>query len=169
MLVSAANWNMRLENEYRAMCAFPINTLFSWKIAPGQTAPRVRAYVVTYNVITMVKDGDRLKSHNKTVVLITLPDSPDGAPTARIIGGSIPFHPNIYTSGYFCPGDIWDKEKILWKFVINIGRVLAFDPDITNPQSAANIEAAQDWNRMQSGVFKPYPCGRIDFPHPVGY
>lgn len=34
MLMTAAQWNLRQENEYKAMCAFPINKLFSWKIAP---------------------------------------------------------------------------------------------------------------------------------------
>lgn len=169
MLMSAANWSMRLENEYRAMCAFPINSLFSWKIAPGQTTPRVRAYVVTYNVKTMVREGNSLRPQNRTEVLITLPDDPGSAPTARITGGSVPFHPNIWANGNFCMGNIWDNEPILWKLVINIGKVLAFDPAHTNPSSPANGDAARDWNTKQSGRSKPYPCGKINFPHPVGY
>ena len=87
MLMTAAQWNLRQENEYKAMCAFPINKLFSWKIAPGQSVPRCRAYRVTYNVKTMVKDGNKLKPQEKTEVLITLSDNPGGAPTARIVGG----------------------------------------------------------------------------------
>ena len=169
MIMSAAQWNLRLENEYRAMCAFPINSLFSWKIAAGQNTPRVKAYSVTYYVKTMVKDGIRLKPQNKTQVLITLPDSPSGAPIARIVEGNIPFHPNIFHSGNFCLGDIWEKEPHLWKLVINIGKILAFDPDHTNPNSPANGDAATDWRAKQSGIRKHYPCGRIDFPHPVGY
>lgn len=169
MLMSAAQWNLRLSNEYRAMCAFPISSLFSWKIAPGQSTPRVKAYIVTYNIKTMVKDSGRIKPQNKTEVLITMSDSPGGAPTAKIIGGIIPFHPNIYSNGNFCLGDMWAKEPILWKLVINIGKVLAFDPTHTNPDSPANGEAASDWRAKQSGIRKPYPCGRIDFPHPVGY
>lgn len=169
MLMSAAQWNLRLENEYRAMCAFPINSLFSWKIAAGQSTPRVKSYIITYYVKTMVKGHIGLKVQDKTEVLITMSDSPGGAPTAKIIGGSIPYHPNIYTNGNFCLGDMWALEPILWKLVINIGRVLAFDPARTNPGSPANSDAASDWKVKQSGFRKHYPCGRTDFPHPMGY
>lgn len=127
MLMTAAQWNLRLENQYREMCAFPINNLFSWKVAPGQDIPRCKAYLVTYNVRTMVKDGARLKPQERTEVLYTLPDSPSGAPEAHIVGGSIPFHPNIYRNGSFCLGDIWiNCGERLWKLVIDIGKVLAF-------------------------------------------
>lgn len=95
-----------------------------------------------HNVKTMVKDGNKLKPQEKTEVLITLSDNPGGAPTARIVGGSIPFHPNIYSNGNFCLGDMWAKEPILWKLVINIGKVLAFDPAHTNPNSPANGDAS---------------------------
>ena len=169
MLMTAAQWNLRQENEYKAMCAFPINKLFSWKVASGQSVPRCKAYRITYNVKTMVKDGGRLKPQEKTEVIITLSDSPGGAPTARFVGGYVPFHPNIYSNGNFCLGDMWAKEPILWKLVINIGKVLAFDPSHTNPNSPANGDAASDWKTKQSGVRKYYPCGNINFPHPVGY
>ena len=52
--------------------------------------------------------------------------------------------------------------------VIRLGKVLAFSPDCTNPNSAANPAAAADWNQKMR-TSKPYPCGRVDFPHPVGY
>lgn len=169
MIMSTAQWNLRLESEYKAMCAFPITNLFSWKLEPGQKVPRVKAYRITYNVKTMVKIDGHMKVQEKTEVLITLPDSPGGAPVAKIVGGLIPFHPNIYTCGNFCIGNMWNKEPVLWKLVINIGKVLAFDPAHTNPDSPANGKAASDWNEKQSRIHKPYPCGRIDFPHPVGY
>lgn len=169
MLMSAAQWNLRLENEYRAMCAFPINSLFSWKAAPGQSIPRVKSYIVTYNIKTMVKDGGRIKPQNRTAVLITMSDSPGGAPTAKVIGGLVPFLPNIYTNGSFCLGDLWAKEPILWKLLINIGRVLAMDPERTNPGSPANGEAATAWNDKRSGLRKEHTYEKIKFPHPVGY
>lgn len=75
MLMSAAQWNLRLENEYRAMCAFPINSLFSWKITAGQSTPRVKSYIITYHVKTMVKSRIGLKVQDKTEVLITMSDS----------------------------------------------------------------------------------------------
>lgn len=168
-MISAAQWNLRLQNEYKAMCAFPVNSLFSWKLSPGQKPPLVHSYRVTYHVKTMIRENGDLKPQNTTVVEITMPDSPGAAPNARIVGGAIPFHPNIYTSGKFCLGDMWAKEPILWKLVINIGRVLAFDPARTNTSSPANPEANTSWKAMQAKVRKPYPCGCTNFPHPVGY
>lgn len=169
MIMSAAQWGLRLENEYGAMCAFPINRLFAWEVAPGQKTPRCRAYLITYHVRTMIKDDAELKPQETTKVLITLPDDPSSAPTARIVGGRIPFHPNIYESGNICLGSIWKNEPRLWKLVVNIGKVLAFDPAHTNPDSPANKDAALDWKTRQAVKNKPYPCGNINFPHPMGY
>lgn len=170
-MMTMAQWNQRIENQYRAMCAFPICDLFSWKIAPGQSVPRVKSYIITYRVKTMVMDGGRLRSQERTVIRIDMPDTPNSAPTARVVEGKVPFHPNFYVDGRLCPGNMWVTDPILWKFVIKIGQVIAFDPQHTNPASPANREAAEDWNRKQTlaSFRKPYPCGRTDFPHPVGY
>lgn len=170
MLMTAAQWKQRIENEYKAMCAYPINSIVSWKPTPGQTFPGCKSYDVTYNLVTMIKAGSGLRpTKQKTVVRITLPDDPSGSPTARIIDGEIPFHPNIYINGNFCIGDIWMKEPYLWKLVNNLGKVIAFDPAHTNPESPANSEAATSWKLKMTGLNKPYPCGTISFPHPVGY
>ena len=169
MLMSAASWKTRLENEYEVMCNFPINTMFSWRIAPNQSVPHVKIYFVKYHVTTKVKQGGKLINQNTTEVKITMPENPGAAPAVHIIGGAIPFHPNIYTNGSFCLGDIGGNEPNIWKLVINLGRILAFDPARTNPNSPANGEAAADWKRKQSGIVKHYPCGKIDFPHPMGY
>ena len=169
MLLTASQWNLRLENEYNAMCAFPICDLFSWKIAPGQTTPRVRSYIITYYVKTMVKPGTHIKDQVRTVVRIDLPEDPNSAPLTRIIEGDIPYHPNWYRNGNLCNGDMWAKDPILWRYVINIGRVLAFDPGVTNPKSAANSDAAAYWEKKNNGLRKPRPYGRTDFPHPRGY
>ncbi len=168
-MMTAAQWNMRIKNEYNTMCLFPICSLFSWKIAPGQNPPMVRSYLVTYRVKTIVKDGGRLKPQERTVVRISLPDSPGSDPMAQIIEGHVPYHPNWYDNGRLCNGDMWEKDPILWKYVINIGRTLAFDPAVTNPDSPANGEAAANWKVKQKRTRKPYPCGRTDFPHPMGY
>ena len=167
--MTAAQWRRRIENNYKAMCAFPFNPLFSWSVAPGETPPHVMSYDITYNVTTKVESGFALTDQNRTKVRITLPDSPNGAPSVTVIGGKIPFSPNIYPSGNFCLGDIWEKEPILWKLVIDVGRIIAFDPERTNPSSPANLVAAHDWIKKQSARKKPYPCGRTDFPRPIGY
>lgn len=165
--MTSTQWGIRLENEYKAMCAFPINSRFSWSIAPGQKPPRVKAYYVTYYVKTKVTKAG--KYQNRTKVVITLSEAPGGAPTVRIIEGEYPFHPNVYENGVICFGNMWDKEPILWKLVLNIGKLLAFDPEHTNPDSPANRAARDDWNEKQSKLRKPYPCDSVIFPHPVGY
>lgn len=173
MLISASAWNSRLRHELEAMQAFPISTcdLFSWKIEPNEKPPVVKAYRIIYYVKTMIYAGGALRPQLRTEVLITMPENPAGKPTARIVGGAIPYHPNIYPNGDFCIGDFWEKDPRLWHLVIRIGKVLAFSPDCTNPDSPANPAAAADWKQKMctSSRRKPYPCGRTDFPHPVGY
>ncbi len=172
MLVSAFTWNLRLRHEFEAMQAFPICDLFSWKVESCQKPPVVKAYRVTYHVKTMICSSDgTLRPQFRTEVLITMPENPADKPTARIVGGAIPYHPNIYPNGDFCIGNFWEKDPSLWHLVIRLGKVLAFSPDCTNPNSPANPAAAADWNQKMctSSRRKPYPCGRTDFPHPIGY
>jgi len=170
-LLTASEMKLRLENEYHAMCAFPVNSLFTWRIAPGQTAPRVKSYIITYNVRTKVKDRGSERFQEKTVIRLDYPDDINSAPIVNVIEGKVPFHPNWWENGRLCPGSMWDKEKILWKYVIKIGKVLAFDPEFTNPKSPANHAAANDWEEKerQHRIHRMYPCGRTDFPRPVGY
>ena len=171
MILTAAQRNIRLENEYKAMCAFPINSLFSWKVLPGQRPPRVESYLVTYNVRTKVLDGGKERFQERTVVRIDYPADINTAPTVCIVEGKVPYLPNWWENGRMCPGDMWKNKPRLWEFVICIGKVLACDPAYTNPNSPANHAAANDWKRKQEKhlIQKLYPCGRTDFPHPIGY
>lgn len=167
--MTSAQWKQRIANQYWAMCAFRTNDLFSWAIAPGQKAPHVTSYIVTYNVKTLVMVNDKLVPQMRTVVQIDMPASEHDRPTARVIEGLTPFSPNIYVNGKVCVGNLEEKNFILWRFVVKLGKLIAFDPGVTNPDSPANGAAATDWKQKQSKLIKPYPCGRIDFPHPVGY
>lgn len=169
-MMSASQWHMRIENQYHAMCAFPFNRHFSWRVAEGQRTPRVMAYKVTYYVKTPVMVNGTLQEQEKTEVLITMSDSPGGAPAAKIISGKIPYLPNLYTSGNFCLGNIWAGEPILWKLVINIGRLLTLDAGKTNPRSPANSSAARDWDDRTSALYKLRTTqNKVHFPNPVGY
>lgn len=167
MIVTAATRKSRLQAEYEAMCALPFNSLFTWKIGPGQTPPYVTKYIVTYNNPTIVKIGHMVRRQEKTIIQIEInPETlPGGAPVARVIDGQVPFHPNWYASGNLCSGNIWNTNMWIWEYAIKIGRVLAFDPAVTNPGSAANGEAATYWHLHA----RSFPCGRTDFPHPKGY
>lgn len=167
-MITASARKSRLKAEYEAMCALPFNSLFTWKLGPGQRAPYVTQYIITYNNPTMVQ-GPRgaIKTQAKTTVQIDINSDcfPTGAPTARIIEGQVPFHPNWYTSGNVCNGNIWHTNMWIWEYAIKIGRVLAFDPVVTNPGSPANGNAVPYWNSH----VRSFPCGRTNFPHPKGY
>lgn len=164
-MMTARQWELRLGNEYEELCRIPFNTLFSWKRADSQWPPR--QYIVDYHVTTMVKDpSGHLVKQDKTTVTITMPSAPNATPKASVIKGQVPYNPNIYSSGDFCLGNLWAREPHLWKLVINIGRVLAFDPARVDPNSPANPLAAADWKQKQSRRNPPYPCGRTEFPHP---
>ena len=167
-ITTPAQWNLRIQHQYEEMCHFPINSLFSWKVDEGQNPPTVRSYLVTYRIKTMVMDHGRLKPQFKTVVRIRLPESPDRDPTAHVVEGLVPYHPNWYDNGRLCNGDMWVKDPILWKYVLKIGHTLAFDPGFTNIHSPANSKANADWIAKMNRRIKPYPCGKTDFPHPIG-
>lgn len=167
--MTSAQWKQHLANQYQAMCAFQENDLFGWRIAPGQQVPYVTSYIVTYTVKTMVMKGDCLMPQMQTVVRIDLPASERDCIRAQVIGGEVPFSPNIYSNGWISAGGYHGGLTALWTLVIIIGRIIAFDPAVTNPESPSNSAAARDWKQKQAAGQLPYPCGRVDFPSPAGY
>jgi ubiquitin-protein ligase len=57
------------------------------------------------------------------------------------------WNPNVFPSGQWCYGD-WKVTEFLDLFVTRLMRVLALDPAIINPRSAANPGAAQWYTRL---------------------
>lgn len=166
MIATAAIKQARLKAEYEAMCALPFNSLFSWKIGPGQKAPYVTQYIVTYNNPTIVHTGRTVRRQEKTTVQINIDGNfPYTPPSAQVIEGQIPYHPNWFANGNLCNGNIWNTNMWIWEYVIKIGRVLAFDPGVANPASPANSQALNYWRTH----IRSFPCGQINFPHPKGY
>jgi ubiquitin-protein ligase len=51
------------------------------------------------------------------------------------------WNPNVYPSGKWCFGE-WKVTENLELFVMRLMKVIALDPSIVNPHSAANVEAA---------------------------
>lgn len=71
-------------------------------------------------------------------------------PPGPIVTFSTPiWNPNVYVGGRWCFGD-WNVTENLELFVIRLMKVIALDPVIINPQSAANAEAAK-WFVLQRG------------------
>lgn len=52
------------------------------------------------------------------------------------------WNPNVYSSGKWCFGE-WKITENLELFVTRLMKVIALDPTIINPRSAANAEAAR--------------------------
>lgn len=63
------------------------------------------------------------------------------------------WNPNVYKSGKWCFGE-WKVTENLELFVIRLMKVIALDPTIINPSSAANGEAAKWFNKnIHSNMF----------------
>lgn len=157
---------VRLRNEYKAMCALPYSPLLNWSLAPGCTRDHPTAYLVTYHNPTLVKPGAVVKTQYHTTVRINLPDDfPDSSPSVVVVEGNIPWHVNWWRDGRMCTGNIWSIGMWLYQFVAKVGKVLAFDESVTNPASPANREAIPYWEANKH----KFPCGQTVFPYPRGY
>jgi ubiquitin-protein ligase len=67
-------------------------------------------------------------------------------------------HPNIWTSGQVCLGGFWSAGATLDQLAAQMWRILVWDPSVTDPDSAANGEAA-NWYRLNH---EQAPFDRID-------
>lgn len=164
--LSSAMTKTRLANEYNKLCKVPFNSLYRWSVAPGQTAPEVRSYLVTYTNPCPVKTVLGVVNQDQITVRFDLgPNYPNDCPAATIVEGETPFLPNVYPSGNFCFGDLYKSNYFLWQWFNVVGRVLAGDPLYTNPGSPANDDARTYYLNHR----RKFPVGRIDFPRPKGF
>lgn len=138
----------RLAAEYRAVMRIPINSMMAIKIMPnGKPPEETTTYFVTYNFETRVNANGQIRPQYKTVVRFDLgQDFPAAAPTVTVVDGSPPWHPNWYTSGRMCVGNMWTTDPWLYKLMIKVGKTLAFDCNHTNPASPANSAACSYWH-----------------------
>ena len=165
-VLTAPTRKERLANEYRALCKVPINGIYRWELTPGQSAPEVSSYTVTYTNPYPVRAGRGIAIRPGITVRFDLgPNYPNECPAAQIVKGETPFLPNVYPSGNFCFGDLYKSTYFLWQWFNVVGRILAGDPLYTHPGSPANGDAAQYYTANRS----KFPVGRIDFPRPKGF
>ena len=85
-------------------------------------------------------------------VEIVLPESYPFPPGQDVSFSSPIWNPNVFPSGKWSYGD-WKITENMELFVIRLMKVIALDPDIVNPKSPANHDAA-DWYSQQK---KQYP------------
>lgn len=120
-------------------------------------------YVLTVRVKTIIGPVPDFRDQHE--IELTLPAGyPMTKPEARMLTRPQPFHPNWFGSGIWCSGDDWNPTEGLGFFVLRMVRTLQFDPDITNPSSPANREAAVWYTqRLPRGEF---PCDHSVLPDP---
>lgn len=133
---------IRLRNEYYELQKIPKNNgFYDITPAPGEEAPYVQKYHVTYHIPTFIKQGSSIQRDTK--VEISIPDSfPVGAPKMTVIEGAVPFHVNWWAeSGDLCNGNFWNPDRWLYEYVAFAGEVLAFRTERVNVNSPANRNA----------------------------
>ena len=153
---------IRLKNDYQTMVNIKRPWL-DWKTVRG-IAPHVEEYELAVKVRTIVGPApDYANDHIMSVVLP--PTYPLSPPQIRYLGKNRPFHPNWYRDGRWCFGE-WLIYESLGQHVKRMLQTLQYDGQITNPASAANVDA-RDWYvarlRSNPGLF---PCDRTDLPDP---
>lgn len=119
-------------------------------------------YRLTLRVKSIVGPGPTYRSEHEVQIDLGA-GYPDSQPQVTMITKPPPFHPNWFPDGRWCSGD-WDLEEGLRDHVIRLIRTLRFEPGYTNPESPANVDAA-DWyvRNRESGLF---PCDRTPLPIP---
>lgn len=126
--------------------------------ADGETPERYRLLV---RVRSIMSPGPTYRGEHE--VEVDLPSGyPWSKPQIKLLTLPPPFHPNWFLDGGWC-GGTWDPEESLARHVLRMVKTLQFDPEVTNPSSPANREAA-DWYRrnLETGLF---PCDRTPLPN----
>ncbi len=120
-------------------------------------------YVLAVNVRTITGPQPRYRTSQRVEVVLPS-EYPFAKPLIKMLDRPQPYHPNWWDDGTWCLGDDWDPEESLGYAVLRMIRTLQFDPDITNPKSAANSYAAR-W--YQESLHKNlFPCDRSVLPDP---
>lgn len=133
---------VRLRNDHKELLALTGDMMEM----EAEGSPPER-YELTVRVRSVISRAPTF--HHEHRVEVTLgPGYPfQSAPTAKILPPGI-FHPNWWTDGRWCYGGNWNPEEGLSAFVLRMIRTLQFDPAVINPDSPANLAAAQ-WYREQ--------------------
>ena len=151
---------IRLKNDFREMKNIK-GASIQWDAIKG-SQPYVEEYDLVVKIRTIIASGPEYRERHK--IKIILPENyPFSAPLTTMITKPQPFHPNWYPNGKWCYG-YWEVSEGLGHHIIRMIRTLQFDPEITNPNSAANNKA-KSWylkNRDQ----KLFPCDRTALPDP---
>lgn len=142
---------------------------------PG-TIPFDHLYI-TYNIrciASLDDNGNPVYRDRHQVVIDVPPDYPETAPVARMAAGTPPpFHPNFWNHGanygLVCThggGEVSaDPSETLALLVHRIGRMLQYDPEVTQVHIGPNDEAAR-WYHENMGRSDLIPTDFQKLPLP---
>ena len=164
MTTSQEQRRIRIKNDYKKMLNIK-GEIVDWQPLEGKQ-PFIEAYELTLNIRTII--GPKPKYRNVHIVRVTLPPNyPDTNPLVVMQSSPQPFHPNWYKDQRYCPG-LWDFTEGLGDHIIRMLRTLQFDPEITNPYSAANPEANAWYLANLNHNRNWFPCDTQTLPDPMG-
>jgi len=152
---------IRLKNDHNEMVNIK-GDVIKWQPIKGE-APYVEAYELVVKMRTIT--GSQPSYRNEHTIYLELPEAyPTAPPQINMKTSPPPYHPNWYLNGNWCYGS-WDISEGLGHHVVRMIRTLQFDPEISNPNSPANVDAKDWYLRQQSrGLF---PCDRTTLPDPT--
>ena len=144
----------RLEADYEEMKSIQGNVI-SWQ-AYG-TPPH--DYIVSFNIRSYINTSLTRDEHRIRIILS--PSHPFEKPVVMMHEMVPIFHPHVWPDGKVCIGG-WDYREGLGSFVVKLARLFQYDPDLVDPYSIANYNAA-DWYYANPTLF---PSDRKILPVP---
>ncbi|KAF0248535.1 MAG: Ubiquitin-protein ligase [bacterium] len=144
----------RLEADYEEMKSIQGNVI-SWQ-AYG-TPPH--EYIVSFNIRSYINTSLTRDEHRIRIILS--PSHPFEKPVVMMHEMVPIFHPHVWPDGKVCIGG-WDYREGLGSFVVKLARLFQYDPDLVDPYSIANYNAA-DWYYANPTLF---PSDRQILPVP---
>ena len=128
----------------------------------AEDGPAPAAYVVTYHLPSYTSAAFTRREEHRVHFQMG-PHYPFERPQALMLDTQPVFHPNVFADGRICFG-VWSPEEGLAFLVIRIGRMLVYEPHLTNPGHPARPDAS-DWYRAHSARFPI--LRRVAFPDPL--
>ena len=155
---------LRLEQEQKRLADWCGKRSHAVALLGTEGSPAA-AYTLRFNcasVARLAADGSPVMAASQTL-RITLPSNyPMAQPTVMIT--TPVFHPNIWVSGQVCLGHYWSMQRTLDQLADQLWRILVWDPEVADPDSAANRDAAI-WYLHS---FDRKPFDRVDPAAPAG-
>lgn len=72
------------------------------------------------------------------------------------------YHPNVYSSGRVCLGTKWLPTEGLDQLFRRLVQIVTFDPELTNPASPANSDAARWYSTARTRHPQAFPSDSLD-------